>query len=744
MPESFAVGEQKPLKDLPTPLKPESYRDFSVQRKIIGFFVTGGDTIVFKQPDFDATQNQATSFSSDLAHSKYKVNDVSHMLELLPDGLGAGTERKFNLYNTAMLLEKDVHIAEAMSKLIGKASSEISIGDIEQYLANNPSPIEANKTLEKWVNSLRDDSSLREFEAGGARLLDQLYGERQVYWQNFRLMMNKANSKTNEKGRLKPQSSRIKKLTKKAASLAISASLGTGPIYMIQDAIRDGRVDGPWAVDEVSTSRKETEQENLIEQKYGIEILDIREAFRVLGINFDIYDENQLGDRPPTRWSEDQIKLLDELLSKLPPNFYTPKGEALNFSLTDYGKECPCAGTFHENRPNLRHALVLLSDANFRRDKGDWPIHLLTHELAHRVDIDVLDGKLWPKVNEILELDSFSEAKDKYVPKLGEVEKAIEGLDSIKSKLNYGFLGIDNQGKNEPTEFIAVLAEIYIDGPEEFAKIGEFLGTDRTQKLYELLKMEMFEGMEYESKPNPSPEPTKEPIQDPEEKTDLEYAAEDKHYVEEEFNVIINDSDAPFGTKELNRLRNALSALPKSLLQENEGKKIIIKIDDDEFRPEDSTVGEISFSKWEIEGSPNAYTGVQQGITKMTSQLIKRYSDIYDSEPVNIISNFIKDEIGRNKKLLDDLEIDDISQLDEVAVTYSGLYIAGWERFGNLGMRRLDHAALEAGMDVEQAREQESFTYRLYKLIGEIFYEGNEYAHGIEDGIPFVIKDNTD
>src|SRR3990167_8623662 len=82
--------------------------------------------------------------------------------------------------------------------------------------------------------------------------------------------------------------------------LAILASKGAGDIVADTFKEQDG-YSGRTPIGETASSRQETDLENSVEDKYGIEILDIREAYDRLGWEFNIYDENEFGNHIPTR-----------------------------------------------------------------------------------------------------------------------------------------------------------------------------------------------------------------------------------------------------------------------------------------------------------------------------------------------------------------------------------------------------------------------------------------------------------
>jgi len=514
MPEiSHGIEAPSDTEVTPSPLSPETYKSYSVQRKIIGFYATGGDSIVFKRNDFEATQKQTKDFEEAIAHRRFGADELSDMLQLIPDGLNG--EDKFKNYSEfCKKLSQDEVMQQIMATLSGvEDTKDLDPGDIANFLYDNLTPVEVSDKLDKLFEYIRKEFSDPEmvlaYEEISRDLLVNLYKDRFIYYQNFRLLHDKVFQDLAIKNPLRlSKSSTSRRVLGRAPSLALGSIVGFssvwGAAHLARDYLQDGRIDGPFEPQIVHSTRQETEKENETEKKYDIEILDVREAFNKLGKDFNIYDKNALGRNPPSWWSEEQIILLDEYLSRLPHYFYEPLGdEKLSFALTDYGEECPCAGTYHENQPNLSSSMVFLSDGSFIRQSDEWSFKLLTHELMHRVDIDLSERKLGEKATEMLGFDDFVKAREHFMPLLN------QGLDngninaSMHHDLNYGFMGINNNGLSRPTEFIAKLGEIYVGGKEEFMEMARLFGREKTENLYEFVKNEIFEGKEYGSSLNP-------------------------------------------------------------------------------------------------------------------------------------------------------------------------------------------------------------------------------------------------
>ena len=103
------------------------------------------------------------------------------------------------------------------------------------------------------------------------------------------------------------------------------------------------------------------------------------------------------------------------------------------------------------------------------------------------------------------------------------------------------------------------------------------------------------------------------------------------------------------------------------------------------------------------------------------------------------IEKFLKTEAKHNKRLKQ-LLAEGIA-IDSLINDFGSLYLSGWEVFYRLAGRYLAPAG-DINLEYsDRARKERQFIYRFYELLGEVFYEGREYSHGVEDGIPFVISD---
>lgn len=498
------ANESLPVSELPSPLAPERYLSYSIQRKIIGFNVTG-DTIVFKRNDFDATQLQTDAFYQAMVKGKINAEYFSKMLRFIPDGLG-DDDRLARHSRLNLRLSQDEAMRQVMAELMGMANKDdLGPTDISRFLHYYPTPIESTPLVEEYTESVREDIKdpliVYAYEEITRDILDSIYGERFSYFQNLKFMRDKAQSKASNKKPLRiSEPSKSRKILKGAPKVALGTTIGLttlwGGVNIATDIINDGQINGPLATTG-EPRRGETEVENATEEKYGIEILDIREAYGRVRLPFNPYNTEQFGNRPPTRWEEDQIKLLDELLSDLPEYFYKPHDDKLEFTMTDYGEGCPCAGTFRENVPNILSALITLDYDSFQRSDRDRAFKLLTHELAHRVDIDLRERGLGNKAVDILGFETFEEARNHFMPILKEKHDGGDIDTNMHHELNYGFMGIKNEGLNRPSEFIAELAEIYVGGRGEFMGMASLFGEDKTNSFYEFMRDNVFEGREY-------------------------------------------------------------------------------------------------------------------------------------------------------------------------------------------------------------------------------------------------------
>jgi hypothetical protein len=244
----------------------------------------------------------------------------------------------------------------------------------------------------------------------------------------------------------------------------------------------------PTANEAPETERSIYEKE--IEDKYGIELLNQREGYERIGKEYDEENEELMGHRPVVRWSMNQLINIDEAISQFPPDFFPEvDGKKFAISLWDYPESENWGGLAH-----WPHNMISLGENTFESGTN---LGTLAHEGAHIKDLLVNNGDLGKKVTEIIGYDSFKDARLYFKPILEEyyANKLINS--DTYHELNYGFMGYEGRGIDDPVEFIAVLASKYTKGLEEFNDLIKLFGEERTRDLYDFIKKEVFNGREY-------------------------------------------------------------------------------------------------------------------------------------------------------------------------------------------------------------------------------------------------------
>lgn len=242
--------------------------------------------------------------------------------------------------------------------------------------------------------------------------------------------------------------------------------------------------------------RAETDLENQIEERYGIEILDLREAYEYLNEPFDLNDKNEFGDDPPAEWPPRKIEFLGDLIARFPEKLVRPvEGESLKFALTDFGLNCSCEAS-HQS------GLILLSNEDFKSRNSIESFKTLSHELSHWDDYK-LGNSLWPKAMEILGYPTFEQAGEHFLPKIERAYQEDKIPFDIYFNFNYAFKGLDNSGLSDPSELIGELGETYSGGNSYFMQLRYIFGKNRATQFYDLAKNEIFYGWEYDSHGRP-------------------------------------------------------------------------------------------------------------------------------------------------------------------------------------------------------------------------------------------------
>lgn len=238
----------------------------------------------------------------------------------------------------------------------------------------------------------------------------------------------------------------------------------------------------------------------ILEEKFQIEL-----ESPTTGVTGVTYNTEKF---PTIEWDTPRLRGLIQVLLDLPSPFYLPriingKEQRVRFALTDvpqwklkypilsgvfpgfkvggdyHGGFCAC----HD----VQNQMVVL-------DKKHLPATFTTsaatrstwvHELTHTITSPEIDKY----IESITKPIGFVQNSDLWQIFSSEVDIS-NGRVNDKSNIGYGAKNFD--------EFFSVAAEYYVKGKDEFVKTyTRFLGKEKSEKLYEGIKQEIFKGKEY-------------------------------------------------------------------------------------------------------------------------------------------------------------------------------------------------------------------------------------------------------
>lgn len=335
-----------------------------------------------------------------------------------------------------------------------------------------------------------------------------------------------------------------------------------------------------------------------IEQKFGIRLLTMEEAFLEMGRDYDVNNPEKVGLRPPVRWSDNDLIVLDELLSQTPKSLYEElDGKKFGIFIGDFGTDCGCGGAYYPKTG------ILGLSGSFNPDNKDGDMSLLIHETTHRYD-ELTNYMLWPKLRDILAEQKYLDLEEfQFVGRKDpDSERAFYdylsqvNVDGIKPDDVIGAISTlsslaPNQGF---VEGVAGISQRYVTGRERFMRsFGPLLDNGgyesankqnlsskqlvtaypKTEQLYNLYKNEVFKGKEYTGKefgvniqegistPVNEPSPAIEPILSQDEvfprlsQAYMDYGT-----------YFLNPGAKGFTEKELSLFENSLAIFPSEFL----------------------------------------------------------------------------------------------------------------------------------------------------------------------------------
>lgn len=506
MPEISAT-EPRRIQEPLSPLSLENYRDYAVQRKIIGFFASKGDTLVLKQPDYEVLESERTAFNGRLKWSSKDpiyTTDISKMIDFVPGPLDAGLAQE-GYTSLAAQLDSSPESKARVASFMG-VEGTLTPADIARFLEKNPNPVWVDAKAEKYlaeVRELKGSAASLEAEKSLKILLDGVYGDKMVYLRNFKLLQEKVFPR------------KVKRTTRKmkAAKVALAGLTAYGAIQAtgnIATPILDADSgSGSYATEYVKPDKAQepTPQptpesqrfmhEKNIENKFGILLLNQVEGYERENRQVDPNDENLIGETLVMRWDDHQLDSIETLLPLVPEGFLKMiSGRPLALSLWDYGESEEASARAHWHGGDM----ITFNQNAFKRFDLEGQFSLLIHELYHMNDTD----DLAQKVEKILEDKSFLKNKT-FNNKYGYGNDVFDALNT---------LGSFREGEH-PEEGRAGFAQLYVRGYERFMRAlgpvldgGEFdpyvpkeelsVKYPRAHQIYDLYYNLIFQGKQYD------------------------------------------------------------------------------------------------------------------------------------------------------------------------------------------------------------------------------------------------------
>lgn len=272
--------------------------------------------------------------------------------------------------------------------------------------------------------------------------------------------------------------------------------------------VRDKRSNSP--NQEITTDQSVTSQETApketdsiitdIEQRLGIRLLPLREAYELNDMQFNELDRKEFADVLPMRWDYERAAMVEKFYGFLPKFFHEPDGNGnpLVLTLTNFAEGINAAGVYMTGSPlNL---LRLDYDA-FSPQNEKYAFEVLTHESIHHMQ-DLGYSRLDQQIPMIFQKDIREFCRD-----------TIATLDTIPisqnqdeeylfSLLLFGVQHVVGQTnskepRSDTSELEAILGQYYIRGREKFVTTLSKIYGEKANDLYAYMRDSIFGGEEY-------------------------------------------------------------------------------------------------------------------------------------------------------------------------------------------------------------------------------------------------------
>ncbi len=246
------------------------------------------------------------------------------------------------------------------------------------------------------------------------------------------------------------------------------------------------------------------EQEDLfikdMEERLGIRLVGIREAYALLGVEFNEYNTEEFNNVLPMRWDHERAMMVENFCNLLPDFFHEPDGNGhpLIIALTNFAENSNVAGNYTQD--GLQN-LIRLDYDQFHPYVPALSMSIFTHECIHHLQ-KMGYSRMDQCIRNVFKQDVHTFC-DNTVKKMEELDK--EGIQ-WNTELRYGVQGMDDKSnlleiRSDSLEFEATLGQIYLHGHDVFIQDLSVLYGEKAEDLYAYMRDSIFGGKEYDEYP---------------------------------------------------------------------------------------------------------------------------------------------------------------------------------------------------------------------------------------------------
>lgn len=280
----------------------------------------------------------------------------------------------------------------------------------------------------------------------------------------------------------------------------------------------------PTAIPIPTEAAKRTENtdelKSRIEQKFGVEIRTLEEAYREDGLMFPPANSNAY--RNIRGWDYDRLALLETVLETVPNHFYEPDAEGKKTRIIAgiRGTRCPL-GDKTGNFIGVGATFDPKSPVNSFREAAHEFIHLktpndscdpvLSPDIVWFKKVDAILGAPFKDLRDVLE-QRRKDDQDRFIRSIGGTITRKDGDTFMSYKASsqeekdrvdaYSSLQYGIVRSETPEEFISTMGEMYVYGKKHFLDVySGLLSPQQAGELYAFMREDVFRGKEYEMFP---------------------------------------------------------------------------------------------------------------------------------------------------------------------------------------------------------------------------------------------------